>query len=93
MSMDPGQCDPAQLARLARLDLDDQECILFTDQLRLMIRTFNLISELPTADVEPFAHSGDPLLTVRDDQPSPGGVGGSLLAVPPLFGKPPGGTR
>lgn len=95
MPMDLGDTfDPAPLARLARLDLDDRERTLFTEQLRLMIRTFNRIAELPTDGVEAFTHTGDPLLAVREDEPRPDGDGGGgLIAVPPIFGKPPGGTR
>ena len=93
MAMDPGSCDPAQLARLACLDLDDEERSLFAGQLRRMLQAFSPISDLPTDGVEPFAHPGDPLLTIREDQPAPGNRDGSCLSVPRLFGPHTGGER
>jgi aspartyl/glutamyl-tRNA(Asn/Gln) amidotransferase C subunit len=91
--MDPGVCDPAELARLARLGLDEEERSLFQQQLYRMVETFNLIGDLPTAGIEPFAHPGDQLLTIREDEPSPGRGSGGHLAVPRLFGPRPGGKR
>lgn len=93
MPMDPGTCDPAALARLARLDLDEEERSLFEGQLRRMIKSFNRISGLHTDGVEPFTRPGDPLMSIREDQPSPGHGGGNHLAVPRPSGRGPGGKR
>ena len=93
MSMDPGTCDPVELARLARLGLDEEERALFQVQLRRMVEAFQQIGDLPTVGVEPFAHPADPLLTIREDEPTPGQGSGSHLTVPRLPGPRPGGKR
>ncbi len=55
MPMDPETCDPVELARLARLGLDEEERALFQVQLRRMVEAFQQIGDLPTVGVEPFA--------------------------------------
>jgi aspartyl/glutamyl-tRNA(Asn/Gln) amidotransferase C subunit len=93
MPEDPDSCDPVELARLARLDLDERERTLFAGQLRRMIESFSRISDLPIDDVEPFACLADPLRTEREDEPAPGCGTPGLLTTPPLFGESRGGKR
>lgn len=84
MAIDPERCDPVHLARLARLELGDDEASLFTGQLRAMIVDFNRIGELDTAGVAPFTHPGDPRWALREDEPLRAGGEPGLLSVPLL---------
>ena len=93
MPMEEDQCDPAELARLAHLNLDDAEQPLLAGQLRRMIESFNRISTLPTDGVEPFAHHADPRSAVRPDEPSPRRHEVKRYTVPRLPGMRQGDTR
>jgi len=84
MSIDPERCDPVNLARLARLELDKDEISRFTGQLQAMIIDFNRIGELDTAGVEPFTHPGDPRRTLREDEAAAGKGEQEVLTVPLL---------
>jgi aspartyl-tRNA(Asn)/glutamyl-tRNA(Gln) amidotransferase subunit C len=59
------------VARLARLELTDQEVERFTEQLSAILDAVDKVSELDLSDVEPTAHPLD-LVNVRaDDEPRP----------------------
>jgi aspartyl/glutamyl-tRNA(Asn/Gln) amidotransferase C subunit len=88
-----GSCDPARLARLARLKLDSDEFLLFRDQLGRLLDAFNRINNLDTVGVPPFTHADDPGRGRRDDDAAGAAAPERRVAVPPLFGDRKGGGR
>lgn len=84
----PGSFDPAELARLARLNLNERERALFAEQLRRMIESFSRISDLATDAVEPYVCTTGSLRTEREDRAASGAGTPGLLSIPPLFGEP-----
>jgi len=59
------------VARLARLELDDEEVEKFTEQLSAILEAVAKVSELDLADVEPTAHPLDVLNVWAADEPRP----------------------
>jgi aspartyl-tRNA(Asn)/glutamyl-tRNA(Gln) amidotransferase subunit C len=59
------------VARLARLDLTDDEVERFREQLNAILEAVGKVSELDLADVEPTAHPLDLVNTWREDEPRP----------------------
>ena len=56
-----------RIAVLARLELSDQEEAAFADQLGHILRYFEKLAELDTANVEPTAHVVPVAEAYRDD--------------------------
>lgn len=46
----------AHLARLARLDLDDEELVHYAEQLGVILTAVQRVSEVAADDVEPMSH-------------------------------------
>ena len=59
------------VARLARLELTDEEVERFTEQLSAILEAVAKVSELDLADVVPTAHPLDLLNVWADDEPWP----------------------
>jgi aspartyl-tRNA(Asn)/glutamyl-tRNA(Gln) amidotransferase subunit C len=59
------------VARLARLELTDEEIERFTEQLSAILEAVAKVSELELADVEPTAHPLDLVNVWADDAPRP----------------------
>jgi aspartyl-tRNA(Asn)/glutamyl-tRNA(Gln) amidotransferase subunit C len=59
------------VARLARLELADEEVERFTEQLSAILEAVAKVSELDLSDVEPTAHPLDLLNVWADDEPRP----------------------
>lgn len=55
------------VAKLARLDLSDQEKDMFTDQLSNILTYIDQLNELDTKDVEPTSHVLDINNVMRED--------------------------
>jgi aspartyl-tRNA(Asn)/glutamyl-tRNA(Gln) amidotransferase subunit C len=63
--------DVAHVARLARLELSDEEVDLFTGQLGAVLEHAEAIRRLDTADVPPTAHPFPLHNVLRADEPRP----------------------
>lgn len=61
------QVQVRKVAKLARLQLSDEEVAEFTGQLSAVIEYVEKMNELDTADVEPLAHSLPVSNVFRDD--------------------------
>jgi aspartyl-tRNA(Asn)/glutamyl-tRNA(Gln) amidotransferase subunit C len=48
--------DVAHLARLARLDLEEQELVHYAEQLDVILTAVQRVSEVAADDVEPMSH-------------------------------------
>jgi len=59
------------VARLARLELTDEEVDRFTEQLSAILQAVDKVSELDLSDVEPTAHPLDLVNVWADDEPGP----------------------
>jgi aspartyl-tRNA(Asn)/glutamyl-tRNA(Gln) amidotransferase subunit C len=59
------------VARLARLDLTDDEVERFRDQLDAILDAVSKVAELDLSDVEPTAHPLDLANVWRADEPRP----------------------
>jgi aspartyl-tRNA(Asn)/glutamyl-tRNA(Gln) amidotransferase subunit C len=59
------------VARLARLELTDDEVERFTEQLSAILEAVAKVSELDLADVEPTAHPLDVVNVWAEDEPRP----------------------
>ena len=59
------------VARLARLELTDDEVERFTEQLSAILEAVAKVSELDLADVEPTAHPLDLVNVWAQDEPRP----------------------
>jgi aspartyl-tRNA(Asn)/glutamyl-tRNA(Gln) amidotransferase subunit C len=59
------------VAKLARLELSDDEVERFTEQLSAILEAVDKVSELDLADVEPTAHPLDLVNVWADDEPQP----------------------
>lgn len=90
--------DVEKLARLARLDLTDDERATIGPQLDTILGFIEKLSELDTTDVEPMTTALDVDNRWRDDQPTPGLSRNAALAnapahddecfrVPPVLGR------
>ncbi len=92
--------DVAHVARLARLDLVDEELDRFTDQLGAVLDHAADVAALDTAGVPPTAHPLPLRNVLRDDIPRPGVDREEVLSqapaaeegrfrVPPILGEAP----
>ena len=59
------------VARLARLDLSDEEIERFSEQLNAILDAVGKVSELDLSDVEPTAHPLDLVNVWAEDEPRP----------------------
>jgi len=59
------------VAKLARLELSDDEIDRFTDQLSAILEAVAKVSELDLSDVEPTAHPLDLVNVWAEDEPRP----------------------
>jgi aspartyl-tRNA(Asn)/glutamyl-tRNA(Gln) amidotransferase subunit C len=71
------------VARLARLELTDDEVDRFTEQLSAILEAVAKVSELDLSDVEPTAHPLDVVNVWAEDEPRP-----SLLVEEALANAP-----
>jgi aspartyl-tRNA(Asn)/glutamyl-tRNA(Gln) amidotransferase subunit C len=77
------ETDAAYVARLARLDLTEEELALYTEQLRDVLEYAHVLAALETSGVEPTAHP-QPLTNVfRADEPRPSLERDEVLAMAP----------
>ncbi|MDQ4133580.1 MAG: Asp-tRNA(Asn)/Glu-tRNA(Gln) amidotransferase subunit GatC [Actinomycetota bacterium] len=92
--------DVAHVARLARLDLADEELDRFTEQLGAVLDHAADVAALDTEGVPPTAHPLPLVNVLRDDTPRPGLDRDEVLAqapaaeegrfrVPPILGEAP----
>ena len=63
--------DVLHVARLARLDLTDEEVERFRGQLDAILDAVGKVAELDLAEVEPTAHPLDLVNVWADDEPRP----------------------
>jgi aspartyl-tRNA(Asn)/glutamyl-tRNA(Gln) amidotransferase subunit C len=66
-----GRDEVLHVARLARLELTDEEVDRFTEQLSAILEAVAKVSELDLADVEPTAHPLDLVNVWAEDEPRP----------------------
>jgi aspartyl-tRNA(Asn)/glutamyl-tRNA(Gln) amidotransferase subunit C len=59
------------VAKLARLELSDDEVDRFTEQLSAILEAVDKVSELDLSDIEPTAHPLDVVNVWADDEPQP----------------------
>jgi aspartyl-tRNA(Asn)/glutamyl-tRNA(Gln) amidotransferase subunit C len=59
------------VARLARVELTEEEIERFTEQLSAILEAVAKVSELDLADVEPTAHPLDVVNAWAEDEPRP----------------------
>ena len=59
------------VARLARLQLSDEELARFGEQLSAILEAVGKVAELDLADVEPTAHPLDLVNVWEEDEPRP----------------------
>jgi aspartyl-tRNA(Asn)/glutamyl-tRNA(Gln) amidotransferase subunit C len=59
------------VARLARLELTENEVERFREQLNAILEAVGKVSELDLGDVEPTAHPLDLVNSWREDEPRP----------------------
>ena len=71
------------IARLARLELTDQELQTMTRQLGQIVEYVNQLQQVDTEGVEPLAHALDIHNVFRDDQPAPSLTVADALANAP----------
>jgi aspartyl-tRNA(Asn)/glutamyl-tRNA(Gln) amidotransferase subunit C len=92
--------DVAHVARLARLDLTDDELATFTEQLAKVLDHARDVEALDVADVPPTAHpiplqnvlrADEPTAVLHRaaDRPAPPGVADGRFRVPPVLGEAP----
>ena len=63
--------DVLHVARLARLELSDEEVVRFQEQLSAILEAVGKVAELDLADVEPTAHPLERVNVWADDEPRP----------------------
>src|SRR5579864_1813803 len=71
MAAEISRDDVAHVAKLARLELSDEEIELFTGQLGAVLEYAEAIRRLDTAGVPPTAHPFPLQNVLRDDVPAP----------------------
>ncbi len=76
--------DVAHVARLARLDLSEEELGLFTEQLGDVLEHAAGVAALDTAGVEPTAHPLPLVNVLRPDEPRPSLDRAEVLAMAPV---------
>jgi aspartyl-tRNA(Asn)/glutamyl-tRNA(Gln) amidotransferase subunit C len=72
MSVPIDEPEVRRIARLARLNLNDDEVRLLAGQLGNILEYFRQIESLDTAGVEPLAHVADVTDVLREDEPREG---------------------
>jgi aspartyl-tRNA(Asn)/glutamyl-tRNA(Gln) amidotransferase subunit C len=77
------RADAAHVARLARLDLTDDELDRFTGQLAAVLEHAGDLAALDTAGVPPTAHPLELVNVLRDDVPRPCLDRDEVLAMAP----------
>ncbi len=92
----PVEIDVDHVARLARLELTEEEVERFTDQLRAILEAVAKVAELDLADVEPTAHPLSLANVWAEDEPEPSLAPADALANAPerdgsFFRVPPAG--
>ena len=75
--------DVEHVARLARLDLTDEEVERFTGQLEVILEHAADVSSLDTEGIPPTAHPLPIANVLRPDEPRPGVPRDEVLAMAP----------
>jgi aspartyl-tRNA(Asn)/glutamyl-tRNA(Gln) amidotransferase subunit C len=75
--------DVARLAKLARIDLTDEELAKLAPQLDVIIASNRLVSEVATADVAPTSHPLPLTNVFRADEVLPSLPAADVLAMAP----------
>jgi len=75
--------DVRDVARLARIQLTDEEATTFQAQLASVLEYVEQLSELDVSHVEPTAHAAPVFNVFREDVPRPGLSRESVLANAP----------
>ena len=75
--------DVAHVARLACLDLTDEEVEVYNDQLRDVLEYAAVVAALDTAGVPPTAHPLPLTNVLRDDEPRPSLDRDEVLSMAP----------
>ena len=75
--------DVVHVARLARLDLSEEEINLYTHQLRDVLEYAAAVAALDTTGVPPTAHPLPLTNVLRDDEPQPSLNRDEVLAMAP----------
>ncbi|MEZ5187047.1 MAG: Asp-tRNA(Asn)/Glu-tRNA(Gln) amidotransferase subunit GatC [Candidatus Nanopelagicales bacterium] len=73
----------AHLARLARLDLDEQELVHYAEQLGVILTAVTRVGEVAADDVEPMSHPVAINNVFRHDSLQPGLTTAEALAGAP----------
>jgi aspartyl-tRNA(Asn)/glutamyl-tRNA(Gln) amidotransferase subunit C len=92
--------DAAYVARLARIDLTDEELDLYAGQLAAVLEHAEQVAALATADVEPTAHPLPLRNVLREDVVRPSlnrevvlaqapETDGDMFKVPPILSEEP----
>lgn len=79
--MDPGSIDA--IARLARLDLDDDAKRRVQAELDAILATFRTLADVDVEGVPPLFHVGDPVGRPREDEPFDGASRDEILRNAP----------
>lgn len=77
------RADVDHVARLARLDLTDDEAEQFTEQLSVILEHAEDVAALDLGDVPPLAHPLPLVNVVRPDEPTPTLDRDEVLAAAP----------
>ena len=99
MSAHIDEAQVRHVAKLARLNLSDQEVRLFTGQLATILEHFRQLEQVDTEGVAPLAHPLSPAGVTRADEPQPAlnpesalanapARAGDLFRVPPILDQP-----
>ena len=83
MAASISRADVAHVARLARLELTDEELETFTEQLGAVLEHARDVASLDTAGVPPTAHPLPLGNVLRDDEPVPSLDRDEVLAQAP----------
>jgi aspartyl-tRNA(Asn)/glutamyl-tRNA(Gln) amidotransferase subunit C len=77
------RADVAHLARLARLEVGDDELDRYAGQLDVILASVATVSEVATDDIEPTSHAVPLVNVFRPDVPRPGLTREQALAMAP----------
>jgi len=72
------------VAKLARLDLGEEEKVQFLEQLNKIIGYFNQLNEVKTDGIEPMAHSIPIVNVMREDAACDANLRDEILSNAPL---------
>lgn len=73
----------AKVARLARLEMDEQRLEFFSGQLNRILGFVQTLSEVNTDNVEPLANVSEIAITLREDVVTEGGKAKDILVNAP----------